>query len=169
MSHEMIGTATINGTKTSIREYDNGFFVVEVDKEVKYSGKTLKELTDKLKNDGVKYTIMKIDVLAENNLLGEFSDYLNEMEVDFEKRTLQAFDDTGLTRELITITVMSIPYLAQIIIAFINKKSDAIEFSIEYYDRTTGNPIKVSLKAKNPEEISKLLEIAERVRITKNS
>ncbi len=37
MSHEAIGTATIDGAVTSIRKYDNGFYVVEVDHEVKYS------------------------------------------------------------------------------------------------------------------------------------
>ncbi len=57
MPHKIIGIATISGVKTGIREYDNGFFVVEMDEEVKYSGETLKELKDKLDRDGIDYRI----------------------------------------------------------------------------------------------------------------
>lgn len=59
MSHNPIGTATINGTTTSIRKYDNGFFVVEMDGDVYYSEKTIEELTDKLDEANIKYTIFK--------------------------------------------------------------------------------------------------------------
>ena len=57
MGHEMIGTATIDGAVTSIRKYDNGFYVVEVNQDVKYSGETLKELKDKLDKDKIIYNI----------------------------------------------------------------------------------------------------------------
>ena len=59
MGHEMIGTATIDGDVTSIRKYDNGFYVVQVDHEVKYSGETLKELKDKMDTDKIIYSITK--------------------------------------------------------------------------------------------------------------
>ena len=59
MGHEVIGTATIDGAVTSIRKYDNGFYVVEVDREVKYSGETLKELKDKMDTDKIIYSIAK--------------------------------------------------------------------------------------------------------------
>ena len=57
MGHKAIGTATINGAITTIRKYDNGFFVVEVNSEVKYSGKTLDELKEKLDKDKIVYKI----------------------------------------------------------------------------------------------------------------
>ena len=57
MSHEFIGTATIDGAVTSIRKYDNGFYVVEVDGEVKYSAQTLDELKKDLDEDGIRYSI----------------------------------------------------------------------------------------------------------------
>ena len=57
MSHKMIGMAEINGSRTSIRKYDNGFFGVELDGVVKYSGITLDELTKKLDADKIKYTL----------------------------------------------------------------------------------------------------------------
>lgn len=57
MSHKMIGTATIDGTKTSIREYDNGFFVIEIKEVVTYQGQTLKQLTDKLDLDRIEYRL----------------------------------------------------------------------------------------------------------------
>lgn len=57
MSYERIGTATIDSVTTSIRKYDNGFYVVEVNHDVKYSGKTLKELKDKMDTDKIIYSI----------------------------------------------------------------------------------------------------------------
>ena len=57
MGHEMIGTATIDGAVTSIRKYDNGFYVVEVNQEVKYSGETLDELKEKMDKDNIVYKI----------------------------------------------------------------------------------------------------------------
>ncbi len=59
MGHEAIGTATIDGAVTSIRKYDNGFYVVEADHEVKYSGETLKEIKDKMDKDKIIYSITK--------------------------------------------------------------------------------------------------------------
>jgi ABC-type thiamine transport system substrate-binding protein len=59
MNYEFIGKATINGTQTSIRKYDNGCYSVVMDEESKYSGRTLKELTDKLDKAKIIYTIIK--------------------------------------------------------------------------------------------------------------
>ncbi len=59
MGHDVIGTVTIDGAVTSIRKYDNGFYVVEVNHEVKYSGETLKELKDKMDTDKIIYNITK--------------------------------------------------------------------------------------------------------------
>jgi len=57
MSHELVGIATIDGAVTSIRKYDNGFYVVEVDMDVKYSERTLEELKEKLDKDKIAYKI----------------------------------------------------------------------------------------------------------------
>ena len=57
MNHKLIGFAKIGDTKTSIREYKNGFFIVELDAEVLYSGQSLKELTDTLDKASIEYTI----------------------------------------------------------------------------------------------------------------
>ena len=57
MGHEMIGRATINNAVTTIRKYDNGFFVVEVNEKVEYSAETLDELKKILDEAKVDYTI----------------------------------------------------------------------------------------------------------------
>ncbi len=57
MGHKFIGTATIDGAVTSIRKYDNDFYVVEVDMVVKYSERTLEELKEKLDKDKIAYKI----------------------------------------------------------------------------------------------------------------
>lgn len=57
MDHKRIGTATIDGVVTSIRKYDNGFYVVEVDQHVKYSGKTLDELKEKMDKNNIIYKL----------------------------------------------------------------------------------------------------------------
>ena len=57
MGHEIVGTAAIDGAVTSIRKYDNGFYVVEENHHVKYSGGTLKELKEKLDTDKIIYSI----------------------------------------------------------------------------------------------------------------
>lgn len=57
MGYEIIGRATINNAVTTIREYDNGFFVVEINKKVKYSAKTLDDLKEILDEAKVNYKI----------------------------------------------------------------------------------------------------------------
>jgi len=57
MGHEIIGTATIDGAVTSIRKYNNGFCVVEVNHVVKYSGETIDELIKKMDKDNIVYKI----------------------------------------------------------------------------------------------------------------
>lgn len=57
MAYKVIGIANFGGVSTSIREYDNGFFVVEIDGQVKYSERTIDELKKKLDADGIVYKI----------------------------------------------------------------------------------------------------------------
>lgn len=61
MGHKVVGTATINGQVTTIREYGDGFNVVEVNGDVKYHGQTLNELEEKLEKDKVDYKITQPD------------------------------------------------------------------------------------------------------------
>jgi len=58
MSHEVVGTATINSNITPIRKYDDGLFGVEVEGSTIYAGKSLEEIIEKLEADKIKYTIV---------------------------------------------------------------------------------------------------------------
>ncbi|MDE3270846.1 hypothetical protein [Pseudoalteromonas sp. G4] len=57
MLHEAVGVVTIGSTVTTIRKYENGMYGVEADGKVVYSGATLEELTDKLDENNLKYSI----------------------------------------------------------------------------------------------------------------
>jgi uncharacterized membrane protein YvbJ len=57
MSHKAVGTVTIDHQVTTIRKYDNGFYAVEVNADVQYSGESLADLEKKLLEDRVTYTI----------------------------------------------------------------------------------------------------------------
>ncbi len=58
MTHKAIGTATIDHQVTTIRKYENGCYTVEVNRDVKYSSKSLSELEKKLGDDGVTHNIV---------------------------------------------------------------------------------------------------------------
>ncbi len=57
MSHKAVGVATIDHKVTTIRKYENGYYTVEVNEDVKYSSSSLKELEEKLDEDGVTYSV----------------------------------------------------------------------------------------------------------------
>ena len=57
MSHKPIGVATIDHKVTTIRKYENGSYTVEVNEDVKYSSFSLKDLEEKLDEDGVTYSV----------------------------------------------------------------------------------------------------------------
>ena len=57
MSHKAIGTATIDHKFTTIRKYENGYYTVEVNGNVKYSSESLDELEKKLGDDGVPHSV----------------------------------------------------------------------------------------------------------------
>jgi len=57
LEYTAIGVATINGKITTIRKYDNGFHVVEVNETQKYSSRSLEELEKALREDDIDYII----------------------------------------------------------------------------------------------------------------
>lgn len=59
MSHKAIGTATIDHQVTTIRKYENGYYTVEVNGEVKYFSESLEDLEGKLNEDGITHSVME--------------------------------------------------------------------------------------------------------------
>lgn len=57
MNHKPVGFAEIGQNTTTIRKYENGMYSVEVNGDVKYSSRSLKELEEKLDDDGVSYSV----------------------------------------------------------------------------------------------------------------
>ena len=58
MPYEVIGTATINRNITTIRRYDNGMYVIEVNHNVVYTEHSLEDLIEILNNDGIEHIII---------------------------------------------------------------------------------------------------------------
>ena len=57
MGYTAIGRVTIGKEITTIRKYENGFYVVELSKEVKYSSDSLEKLEKLLQEDNINYKI----------------------------------------------------------------------------------------------------------------
>lgn len=58
MTHKAVGTATINHQVTTIRKYENGYYTVEVNGDVKYSSESLEELENKLNEDNISHSVV---------------------------------------------------------------------------------------------------------------
>lgn len=58
MCHKAIGEATIDHQVTTIRKYENGYYTVEVNGDVKYSFNSLEDLEKKLGEDGIEHSIV---------------------------------------------------------------------------------------------------------------
>lgn len=58
MRHKVIGIATIDHQVTTIRKYENGYYTVEINGNVKYSSESLDELEKKLSEDGVTHSVV---------------------------------------------------------------------------------------------------------------
>lgn len=64
MSHKPIGIATIDHQVTTIRKYENGYYTVEVNYDIKYSSESLEELEKKLRDHGITHSVFDRNLVS---------------------------------------------------------------------------------------------------------